>query len=246
MGHDGAGNELGKVGHISGILQETIVPRLSPVGIDHIGHLLEGEKADAQRQYNVPQRDLGCEQAVHIADEKVEIFKVEQNPKIHQQRRRQLHPAGRLSLRLPHKAGNAVIEDNGDNNNQKIAGIEVAVKPQGHTQQKPEGEGIPPEMVQPKVPGQAQRQKQQDEDVGIKEHGAVPFSVFCLEIREGRRLTAALWFSSLRSRALPRESGPRGSRRADNPGRQSGRNRRESACRSARSPSDRSDGPPCP
>ena len=53
--------------------------------------------------------------------------------------------------------------------------------------------------------------KQQDEDVGIKEHGAVPFSVFCLEIYEGRRLTAAaLWLSSLRSRALPRESGPRG------------------------------------
>ena len=151
-------------------MEKAVVTRLPPVGVNHIGHLLEGKEADTQGQHNVLQGDMGGKQAVHVGEKEVKILKIKQNSEIHQQSRRQLRPPGCLILRHPHQPGNAVIQHDGRKDNRQIAGVKVAVKPQGHSQKEGHCKGIPPEMVQRKVASQAQGQEQQNKNIGIKEH----------------------------------------------------------------------------
>ena len=173
MGHNGACDELRKIGNIGSILQEAVVTRLPPVGVNHIGYLLEGKEADAQGQHNVLQWDLSREQNVDVADKKVEIFVVEQDSEIHQQGCRQFRLPCPLPVRHPHQSGNAVIEQDGRDNNRQIAGVKVAVKPQGHSQQKRHRQRIPVKAVQSKVANQAKGQEQKDKNIGIKEQIAL-------------------------------------------------------------------------
>ena len=172
MGHNRAGNQLREVGNVGGVLEKAVVSRLPTVGIDDIGHLLEGKKADAQGQHNMLQRELRRKQGVDVANKKVEIFEIKQNPEVYQQGQCQHSLPGR-PRKSAHDPGHAEIQHDGGNNDQQVAGVKVAVKPQGHAQQKRHRQRVPPEMVQPKVPYQTQGQKQQDENIGIKEQGSL-------------------------------------------------------------------------
>ena len=68
---------------------------------------------------------------------------------------------------------NAVIEQDGCDNNRQIAGVKVAVKRQGHSQQKRHRQRIPVKAVQSKVANQAKGQEQKDKNIGIKEQVAL-------------------------------------------------------------------------
>ena len=100
------------------------------------------------------------------------IFEIKQNPEVYQQGQCQHSLPGR-PRKSAHDPGHAEIQHDGGNNDQQVAGVKVAVKPQGHAQQKRHRQRVPPEMVQPKVPYQTQGQKQQDENIGIKEQGSL-------------------------------------------------------------------------
>ena len=130
MGHNGACNQLGEVSHKGCVLQEIILGNLTTVGIHHIGHLLEGKETDAQRQQDVLQNKIRVEDPVQIHQEEIKIFEVEQDPQIQQ------HSSGHFQLpqpgkgRLSHGIGKQIVYHDGDENDGKVAGVKITIKPQ--------------------------------------------------------------------------------------------------------------------
>ena len=67
-----------------------------------------------------------------------------------------------------HEPGKTVIYEDGHQDDGQIAGIEVTVKPQGHSQQESLRQGIAPQVVQPEVAEQAKGEEDENENVGIE------------------------------------------------------------------------------
>ena len=78
MGDDGTGDKLGEKCDEAGVIENTVVRHLSVEGIDNEGDLLEGEKAYAEREQDMPQIPVAREQGIDGGDEEVVILEVKQ------------------------------------------------------------------------------------------------------------------------------------------------------------------------
>ena len=168
MGHNGACNQLGKVGNKAGILQKAVSVGLTAVAVHHIGNLLKGKEADAQGQQNGMQRHLRVEKGAEIFQEEVIILEVKQNAQIQQNgdnhfRFTQTGPFG-----SGHRPGKQVIQDDGGQNQDQVGRMEIPVKPKRHGKQEKHCELRPSEMIQCEIARYAKRQKQQNKDIGVK------------------------------------------------------------------------------
>ena len=171
MGDDGTGDQLGKVGNKGGILQELVLLHLAPVGVHDVAELLEGEEADAQGKQDIVQGKIRVGETVHIHQEKVEILVVEQDAQIEDDCQDHF---GFFQLRIlgtTHEPGKQVIEDDGAQNDEQVAGVKVAVEPQGHDQKPGLTQIVFFEMVQSEIADHAQREEQQKKDIGIEQQG---------------------------------------------------------------------------
>ena len=63
-------------------MQKTIVFAFASVGVDYIGKLLKGIKADAKGQKEPQQRDIRAKQPVDIFYKKVKVFEIKQQTDI--------------------------------------------------------------------------------------------------------------------------------------------------------------------
>ncbi len=84
MIHNGTGNQLGEKRYISGIFQKTVAAALTPVGVDHIGQLLESVKTDTKGQHKMQQGQICLKCGIEILYKKVKIFEIKQYADIHQ------------------------------------------------------------------------------------------------------------------------------------------------------------------
>lgn len=82
MKHNGARHKLGKEGDKAGIVQKRIAGRLTLVPVNHIGNLLEGKKADSQRQGNFLYMPVRVQKEITVIHKKVEIFEIEEQSDI--------------------------------------------------------------------------------------------------------------------------------------------------------------------
>ena len=75
-------DQLRKEGHKQRICDERTVLHLSLVRVHNKGNLLEGEKADPQRQQNPPQRRRRAKHRIDGRQEKIEILEIEQHAQV--------------------------------------------------------------------------------------------------------------------------------------------------------------------
>ena len=180
LAHDGSGDQLGEKGNEERIVQEGTVLHLSPVGIHHEADLLEGEKADSQREQNALQHKGGAKSRVHVFHKEIIIFKIEQHGQIGRHSENHHEPAPFWSF-FPHQfhsSENHVVKQNTAYHDQQIAGIKVSVKPQRKACQPQSGRhAFSPVCKQIKT-SEAEGKKQKDKYIGIKQHGSAPNMIF--------------------------------------------------------------------
>ena len=82
MQYDGARNQLGKEGYKTGIVQQAVAGRFSPVTVHHVRNLLEREKADTQRQCNFFYLPVRMKEEIAVVHEKIKILKIKQQSDI--------------------------------------------------------------------------------------------------------------------------------------------------------------------
>ena len=58
------------------------MPGLAAAAVNQKRQLLEGEEADAERQQDVPKREVCVEQGVDVLNKEVIVFKIEEESKI--------------------------------------------------------------------------------------------------------------------------------------------------------------------
>ena len=139
IAHDGAGNELGKQGNVSGERQQPPLYRRVPaVNVDHVAHGLENIKRDAngKRDLRYGQDSRSGDQGVKTADQKTRILKKSQNQKIcrKSEDQRQFRALSALSALCDQNAKEIVQGDHRDHQKQ-IGRFSPAIKQQAEKQQ---------------------------------------------------------------------------------------------------------------
>ena len=118
-------DQLRKEGHKQRICDERTVLHLSLVRVHNKGNLLEGEKADPQRQQNPPQRRRRAKHRIDGRQEKIEILEIEQ----HAQVGRHCRCHQRFCRPARQKPVKQVIPRDAADHDQQIGNIEIAVEP---------------------------------------------------------------------------------------------------------------------
>ncbi len=137
MQDDGPGDQLGEEGDKQRVFVKGILLCLAPVGIHQIGDLLEGKKADAERQQDMFQFKGLMKQRVHILQKKIKIFKIEDNADIDKEPCGQNGFFCRLFLRQAfHQLRNQEVPYNAAADDQQIGDVKISVKPEGGAGQK--------------------------------------------------------------------------------------------------------------
>jgi hypothetical protein len=112
------------------------------------------------------------EEAVHVHEEKVEIFEIEKNANVQQYSQYHLRFFQSPALGFAHELCKPIVHHDRNQNDCQITGIEIAVEPQRHTQEKTLRQGIASQMVQPEVADEAKGKENQNENVRIKKQAA--------------------------------------------------------------------------
>ena len=108
---DGPLGKLGEKSDIKGIIQEAVSVAASPVYIHQIRDLLEGIKADAERQDQLQKRKLRPKQDIDIFGKKIVVFQKKQNARVQQDA---CPEPGLFAFLLGYHGGNRVIAYNAD------------------------------------------------------------------------------------------------------------------------------------
>ena len=109
--HDGARHQLGEKQHKDAVVVKPLQNLLALADGDQKRELLEGEKADAQRQGNAFQNQGGVEQSIDVLHKKIPVFEVAQKPHIEQDTQPEKHrPGGTLAP--AHAVGQNVVGQN--------------------------------------------------------------------------------------------------------------------------------------
>ena len=74
--NNGTCDQLWKIGYIGSIFQKTVVFTFPFIGVDDVGQLLEGIKADTKRQHQVQQREMLFHYCIYVFDKEIIVFKV--------------------------------------------------------------------------------------------------------------------------------------------------------------------------
>ena len=86
--HDRARDELREHGNIGSVADPILLHlRISTVHVDRVGHGLEGEKGNADRQRNVQKRQIQAADRVDAADDEIRVFKKSKDSKVHEDRK---------------------------------------------------------------------------------------------------------------------------------------------------------------
>ena len=101
VAHDGSRDQLGEEGNVEQETEEGLLHvGVLPVHVDHVGHGLEGEKADADGHGYRDDGDRDAEHRVHRLRQKAEVFIKSQHPEVRNDGEGQpelpprLHPGG--------------------------------------------------------------------------------------------------------------------------------------------------------
>ena len=167
---NGPGHKPRKKGHEQGVLHNTAPPGLPPVGIHQKADLLEREIADSQRKQDILQQQFRTEKPVDVLREKVIILELKQRAQIETDAQGQHHFGGSFSPEPPKQPKCAVIDGYASQQKDEVIRIGIPVEPEG-TQDEPDfGRPRLSPAFQQTENCQAERKKQQDKNIGIKEH----------------------------------------------------------------------------
>ena len=165
MKYDRSRHKLRKERYKQRIIKNIVFSCLSSVGIDHIGHLLEGKETDSQRQNNMPELEVCGKGFIQIIHKEIIIFVVKNKTQIkgqsHSQKDffQQMYPGlGHLPFSLKELRQN-IIDKNTASHDPQIAWIKVSIKPERHQHQFQLGQHMEACFVQAKIAQQSNRQK---------------------------------------------------------------------------------------
>ena len=102
------------------------------VGIDQIGNLLKGEKADAERKQQGNCTKVGADKAVEIVQDKVQIFEDAECAEIENQPKNE--PA--FGRRFGEPASDAPVDECACNQNGQSIGVIGGIEPERHGEQE--------------------------------------------------------------------------------------------------------------
>ena len=180
--HDGARDQLREERDEERVVEDVVARHRALVAVNHIGELLEGEERDAQRQRHVVEREREAKRAVHVRDEEVVILEVEQHAEVEGEAQQHQRQADALARRREHALAERVVDQDAAHDDRHIARVVVAVEHERRQHQKElvERDALR-QPAQQVIAEQRQRQKGQNEDVGIEQHvGWSPLRVSCV------------------------------------------------------------------
>ena len=165
MKHDRSCHKLRKECYKQRIIKNIVFPRLSSVGVDHIGHLLESKETDPQRQNNMAELEICGKRFIQIVHKEIIVFVVKNKTKIKCQSHSQKDFFQQTNSGLGHlpfslkELGQNIIDNNTASHDPQIAWIKISIKPERHQYQFKLGQHMASCFVQPKVAQQRDRQK---------------------------------------------------------------------------------------
>ena len=176
LADDGAGDKLREKGDEKSIVKEGAALHLSPVRIHHEADLLEGEKADPQREQDALQDKGGPKDRIHVFHKKIIILEIKQHGQVagHAERRRRSAEGHGARPRRPHETEHRIVEQDAAYHDQQIGRIKIPVKPQRKACQPQSGRRAFPQPRKQIKAAQAEGKKQEDKNIGIKQHRLAP------------------------------------------------------------------------
>lgn len=126
------GNEMWENGYKEAIRQKVVTLGLSPVGIHEIGKLCECEEGYADGHYNSRDKERGVEGKVAGLEEETRIPEIPEQPQIHHRPQNEEAPAQSPFDGLSEE----MVEDNGKDEQGKVADIPVGVEDEGGQDQR--------------------------------------------------------------------------------------------------------------